>query len=87
MGGGGARNALGGGNAVGGRSSSGGLKPAKSLCHLDGSGGPGFNRIITKVAQHFIRGARGSREEAADHKSGSCDRVEGEREWKVPRVD
>lgn len=54
----------------GSRQSLGGsrLKPAKSLCHLDGSGGPGFHRIITKVAQHFIRNgsnsARGKDREA-----------------------
>lgn len=49
----GGRGSLGGSRTGGG--GGGGLKPAKSLCHLDGSGGPGFNRIITKVAQHFIR--------------------------------
>lgn len=62
---------VGGRSSVGGSrasASGGGLKPAKSLCHLDGSGGPGFSRIITKVAQHFIRNgnARGK-----EDKSGS----------------
>lgn len=71
VGSGGSRNT----NAMGGSR----LKPAKSLCHLDGSGGPGFHRIITKVAQHFIRNsggnsnARGTKEKQmreAGHKSG-----------------
>lgn len=54
----GGRNSVGGSRGGGG---GGGLKPAKSLCHLDGSGGPGFNRIITKVAQHFIRNGGNAR--------------------------
>lgn len=66
----GGKSSLGGG---GGSSRGSGLKPAKSLCHLDGSGGPGFHKIITKVAQHFIRNgnARGRKPEDASAKSGS----------------
>lgn len=69
----GGRNAMGGSKGSGGR---GGLKPAKSLCHLDGSGGPGFHKIITKVAQHFIRNgnnARGKKEEDGGAKTGSLE--------------
>lgn len=70
----GGRNALGGSKGSGG---GGGLKPAKSLCHLDGSGGPGFHKIITKVAQHFIRNgnnARGKREEEGGAKTGALEK-------------
>lgn len=79
---GGSRSALGGsrpgeagsgGKAGGG--GRGGLKPAKSLCHLDGSGGPGFSRIVSKVAQHFIRNSgnngNNGRGKEQEEKSGS----------------
>lgn len=73
----GGRNALGGSKGSGGGGGAG-LKPAKSLCHLDGSGGPGFHKIITKVAQHFIRNGnnarRGKGEEDAGAKTGALEK-------------
>lgn len=73
----GGRNALGGSSKGSGGGGGAGLKPAKSLCHLDGSGGPGFHKIITKVAQHFIRNgnnARGKREEEGGAKTGALEK-------------